>query len=805
MKSARPDPAKPIARLRSATPVSSSGATPSSSGTPAASPTSGRLSVGSSVAESTVGSTTKRPLKRGHMCHVAVRIRPPVDGEGNQKSIWDIDEAASQIKLSEDFAIETGRRRIDEFYFDSVFYGSDNHYLYNTAVKRAVQSAMEGINATVFAYGQTASGKTYSMMGYEEQPGVIPQAVDDVFSFIIDQPGDREYLLRVSYMEIYNESIRDLLNPEQTDLRIHEHRTRGVYVAPLKEEIVTTPKQLMKIISRGEANRSVGATDFNDYSSRSHTIFTLTIESRIRAGSSGSSGSSSVGSPSPSPTPGDRPSKKDDKGVIISQLNLIDLAGSEKATEDLERRKEGAFINKSLLTLGNVISKITEDASGHIPYRDSKLTRILQSSLSGQSRIAVIATLSPTSKNLEESLNTLKFAARVKRIVPKPEYTLILDDKALIQKYRREIEELKTRLSETNMELEKERQAATTITDSERQRYEEQLHEARLARTALKERIDHLTKLILTSSSVTSKPLLDWTNATSSMDAKNRASVMLSPGLLPPADPVARASMIFDPRTGRSSRVPMSMTPARAGGLAGPAGRLTDRAFIEKHIQEIDRRDQRIASMEKFISSIKKLTMEPAIRNLISEFEEANNIIFEGDFSKLDLSAAAGFGSAPSGAQGDLESITQHNQELEIVVQEHQHQIAMLKKRLEECQDVIAFNEADHAETAKVVEEQQEFIETLKERNYILERRIKTLREGLPPSDQPDSLEAVLDVVRSETTGMDKDELVLSGWPARIAEITEMLQTERDAGTADPAVVAELEAELFSLQARLRE
>ncbi|EGF80113.1 hypothetical protein BATDEDRAFT_3237, partial [Batrachochytrium dendrobatidis JAM81] len=295
--------------------------------------------------------------------------------------------------------------------------------MYNTAVKRAVSSAMDGIDATIFAYGQTSSGKTYSMMGYEEQPGIIPQAVDD-------ESGDREYLLRVSYMEIYNETIKDLLSPEQTDLRIHEHRTKGIYVSPLKEEIVTTPKQLMKAIARGEANRSIGNTEYNNKSSRSHTIFTLTIESRKR---SDSASSTSL------PTSNDK-LKKDDK------CSLIDLAGSEKATSDTERRKEGSFINKSLLTLGNVIARITEETGGHVPYRDSKLTRILQSSLSGHSRISVIATLGPSAKNLEESLNTLKFASRVKRIVPKPEFTLILDDKALIQKYRREIEDLKSKL-----------------------------------------------------------------------------------------------------------------------------------------------------------------------------------------------------------------------------------------------------------------------------------------------------------------------------------------------------------------------
>ncbi|RKO95186.1 P-loop containing nucleoside triphosphate hydrolase protein, partial [Caulochytrium protostelioides] len=178
-----------------------------------------------------------------------------------------------------------------------------------------------------------------------------------------EQSADREFLLRVSYLEIYKEAIHDLLAPAQQEFRIHEDKKRGVYVSPLKEEIVTTPKQCLKIIQRGEANRHVGKTDYNERSSRSHTIFQIPH----RAGAQGA--------------------------VMISSLNLIDLAGSEKAASNLDRRREGAYINRSLLTLGNVIAKLTEERSHHIPhipFRDSKLTRILQNALSGKAKIAVI-------------------------------------------------------------------------------------------------------------------------------------------------------------------------------------------------------------------------------------------------------------------------------------------------------------------------------------------------------------------------------------------------------------------------------
>ncbi|KAG0318073.1 hypothetical protein BG000_004353, partial [Podila horticola] len=383
---------------------------------------------------------------------------------------------------------------------------TDNEVIYNTSVKSLVQSAMEGYNGTVFAYGQTSSGKTYTMSGTQQEPGITPRAVDDIFKHIREN-SDREFLLRVSYIEIYNESIRDLLSPEAIDLRIHEDRRRGVYVSPLKEEIVTTPGQVMRIIQRGDYQRHVSTTDYNAHSSRSHSIFQIVIESRERTAPS-------------SPKPGRKLSlglSKPATAVRVSQLNLIDLAGSEKASADMERRKEGAFINKSLLTLGTVIAKLTEEKGAHIPYRDSKLTRILQSSLSGNARVSVICTISPSFVNVEESHNTLKFAARVKKVMTKAHTNQVLDDKALLEKYRREIGELKAQLLLTasstpsgpsdSYAVDKGAHAElSTLLERERLKHEEEINEMNFIRNALKERIDHLTKLILTSQSINAKP-----------------------------------------------------------------------------------------------------------------------------------------------------------------------------------------------------------------------------------------------------------------------------------------------------------
>ncbi|OZJ05788.1 hypothetical protein BZG36_01276 [Bifiguratus adelaidae] len=324
----------------------------------------------------------------------------------------------------------------------------------------------------------------------KEQPGVIPQAINDVFKYIAESKS-LEFLLRVSYLEIYNETLRDLLSPEAEDLQIREDKKRGVYVSPLKEEIVTSAKQVMNIVARGEAHRHTSVTDYNLYSSRSHTVFQMIIECRPKGYKSSVQ----------SITTSRFANARGDDGVRISKLSLIDLAGSEKAASSTERRMEGAYINKSLLTLGTVISKLTEKNSSHIPYRDSKLTRILQGSLSGNARVSVICTISPTLMTLEESRNTLQFAARVKRVVTRAQSNAINDKDALIQKYEAEIADLKAQLQSTNEVFAHEKERELTQLKAEREKHEDEMAKMQLLRTALKNKIDHMTKLILSSES----------------------------------------------------------------------------------------------------------------------------------------------------------------------------------------------------------------------------------------------------------------------------------------------------------------
>lgn len=370
-------------------------------------------------------------------------------------------------------------------------------HVYDIAAQHVVSGAMDGINGTIFAYGVTSSGKTHTMHGDQRSPGIIPLAVKDAFSIIQETP-NREFLLRVSYLEIYNEVVNDLLNPAGQNLRIRED-SQGTFVEGIKEEVVLSPAHALSLIAAGEEHRHVGSTNFNLLSSRSHTIFTLTIESSP-------CGENSAG-----------------EAVNLSQLHLIDLAGSEssKAETTGVRRKEGSYINKSLLTLGTVISKLTDGRATHIPYRDSKLTRLLQSSLSGHGRVSLICTVTPSSSSSEETHNTLKFAHRAKHIEILAAQNKIIDEKSLIKKYQNEIRLLKE-------ELEQLKRGIVTVpqlTDPQltdigednivllKQKLEDgqvklqsRLEEEEDAKSALLSRIQRLTKLILVSSKASQSP-----------------------------------------------------------------------------------------------------------------------------------------------------------------------------------------------------------------------------------------------------------------------------------------------------------
>ncbi|KAK3156906.1 hypothetical protein QOZ80_2AG0113670 [Eleusine coracana subsp. coracana] len=388
--------------------------------------------------------------------------------------------------------------------YDRVFGPSTTtEAVYDVAARPVVKGAMEGINGTVFAYGVTSSGKTHTMHGDQNCPGIIPLAIKDVFSMIQDTPG-REFLLRVSYLEIYNEVINDLLDPTGQNLRVRED-AQGTYVEGIKEEVVLSPGHALSFIAAGEEHRHVGSNNFNLFSSRSHTIFTMMIESSPR---------------------GD-----DDEGVMYSQLNLIDLAGSESSKTETTglRRREGSYINKSLLTLGTVIGKLSEGRATHIPYRDSKLTRLLQSSLSGHGHVSLICTITPASSNMEETHNTLKFASRAKRIEIYASRNRMVDEKSLIKKYQREISSLKQELDQLRRGMiggasQDEVMILRQQLEEGQLKMQSRLEEEEEAKAALMSRIQRLTKLILVSTKNNIPALTDSHQRPNSVSEEDKLS-----------------------------------------------------------------------------------------------------------------------------------------------------------------------------------------------------------------------------------------------------------------------------------------
>ena len=252
-----------------------------------------------------------------------------------------------------------------------------------------VSDVLDGYNGTIFAYGQTGSGKTYTMIGdiYDNtNKGIIPRSISSIFSSASKAPLDIEFTLKVSMLEIYKERLRDLLGGSE-ELKIKECPIKGIYVYGLTEIFVATEAELLAAIETGEKQRTVASTRMNQLSSRSHQLFTIEIRQKFS-------------------------NETEKKGV----LNLIDLAGSEKIKDvtggNLDETKK---INLSLSALGNVIHALTS-MSDHVPYRDSKLTRLLQESLGGNYKTSLIITCSPHSKNIEETINTLKFAQRAKKV-----------------------------------------------------------------------------------------------------------------------------------------------------------------------------------------------------------------------------------------------------------------------------------------------------------------------------------------------------------------------------------------------------
>ncbi|XP_018686835.2 kinesin-like protein KIN-7A isoform X3 [Musa acuminata AAA Group] len=349
---------------------------------------------------------------------VTVRVRPLSRKELSLKDqeAWEcIDDNKIVFKMSSQDRFNSP----SSYTFDKVFGPTClTERVYEEGAKNVALSALTGINATIFAYGQTSSGKTFTMRGITEN------AVNDIYKHINNTP-ERDFTIKISAMEIYNEIVRDLLKPDSGALRLLDDPERGTIVDKLEEEMAKDSQHLRYLIGTCEAQRQVGETALNDNSSRSHQIIRLTVESTLRENS-------------------------DCVKSFVASLNFVDLAGSERAGQTHAsgaRLKEGCHINRSLLNLTTVIRTLSQGKRGvHIPYRNSKITRILQSSLGGNARTAIICTLSPAISHVEQSRNTLFFATCAKEVTNSAQVNVVVSDKQMVKQLQKEVARLEAEL-----------------------------------------------------------------------------------------------------------------------------------------------------------------------------------------------------------------------------------------------------------------------------------------------------------------------------------------------------------------------
>ena len=407
---------------------------------------------------------------------VMIRVRPPLPREIEFgvpfRSICEVSSNNTEITISEYVGTSTSELErqhelihkpslfhLHRFTFDYVFDQDTSQLeLYLKGVKPTIISLLEGYNSTIFAYGQTGTGKTYTMEGFtfnpfDEKRGLVPRVVEEIFKSIQSLKNNNQddlneiinndngnYKVKASYLQIYNEFINDLLIPETKNLNIREDKIKGIYIDNLSEWEVKTSNDIYTLLERGSENRATSCTNMNEMSSRSHAIFLITLEQHSSKLEDNNNNGISY-------------------STKISKLNLVDLAGSERTKVTGAKGKqleESKRINKSLSALGNVINALTDPkGNGYIPYRDSKLTRLLQDSLGGNCKTTMITMISPSQNFISETLSSLSFSKRAKKIKNKPKINEEINHKDLISQYEIQLKNLRNELSKKNELLQK--------------------------------------------------------------------------------------------------------------------------------------------------------------------------------------------------------------------------------------------------------------------------------------------------------------------------------------------------------------
>lgn len=365
----------------------------------------------------------------GSECNIKVvcRFRPLNDSEEKAGSKFIV-----KFPSTEDCVSIGGKT----YMFDKVFTPkASQEKVYSDSAKDIVKDVLGGYNGTIFAYGQTSSGKTHTMEGVlndSQFMGIIPRIVNDIFNYIYSMDEAIEFHIKVSYFEIYLDKIRDLLDVSKKNLTVHEDKNRCTYVKGATERFVTCPDDVMEVIDEGKSNRHIAITNMNEHSSRSHSVFLINVKQE----------------------------NQENQKKLTGKLYLVDLAGSEKVSKTGAEGMvldEAKNINKSLSALGNVISALADGNKSHIPYRDSKLTRILQESLGGNSRTTIIICCSPASYNEMETKSTLEFGRRAKTI----KNVVIVNEELTAEEWKRRYDREKEKVAKLRAQLQKAEQELT--------------------------------------------------------------------------------------------------------------------------------------------------------------------------------------------------------------------------------------------------------------------------------------------------------------------------------------------------------
>ncbi|XP_006151218.1 centromere-associated protein E [Tupaia chinensis] len=586
------------------------------------------------------------------------------------------------------------------FNFDRVFHSNETtKHVYEEIAVPIIDSAIQGYNGTIFAYGQTASGKTYTMMGSQDSLGVIPRAIHDIFQKIKKFP-EREFLLRVSYMEIYNETITDLLCDTQKmkPLIIREDFNRNVYVADLTEEVVYTSEMALKWITKGEKSRHYGITKMNQRSSRSHTIFRMILESREKGEPSNCEGS-----------------------VKVSHLNLVDLAGSERAAQtgaEGVRLKEGCNINRSLFILGQVIKKLSDgQVGGFINYRDSKLTRILQNSLGGNAKTRIICTVTPAS--FDETLTTLQFASTAKYMKNTPYVNEVSSDEALLKRYRKEIMDLKKQLEEVSLK--------TRAQAMEKDQLAQLLDEKDLLQKVQDEKIQNLTRMLVTSSSLTSLQELK---------AKRKRRVTWCLG---------KINKLKDSNYANEFNVPLNVTTKTHKDAVTTLGEIDESLCSESD------------ALSNTLDTLAEMEWNPATKLLSQEYLESELSSLRANYDNLVL---------------DYERLRKENEEMELKLKEKNDldEFEALERKTEKDQEMQLIHEISNLKN--LVKHAELYNQDLENE---LSSKVELLREK---EDQIKKLQKYIDSQKSENITAD-----LSQSSENTEDLKQMKQTLFDAET----------------------